>query len=184
MRKSLAQQRASALGVSLYQGLLGELAQIMGGNATALELHRRRQFVKNLEGVGPVTLCFVDPDEVIERGLAILTRGGQLLQEALRAVHEACAKVVEGKGKRGLVAQSHASLLTQAGMDGYSPIHLTTAAEKASQCELDLGGIAIRGGHAREDLSGMIETIVDEVIEADVVITRQTHSARCTHAAT
>jgi len=30
----------------------------------------------------------------------------------------------------------------------------------------------------------MVETIVDEVIEADVVITRQTYRARGTHAAT
>lgn len=140
--------------------------------------------MKNLEGIGPVTLRLVDPDKVIESGLAILTRGSQFLQEALRAVHEACAEVVEGKGERRFVVQSNASLLTQAGMDGYGSVDLATAAEEASECELDLGGIAIRGRHAREDLRGMIETIVDEMIEADVVITRQTHGARCTHAAT
>jgi len=68
-------------------------------------------------------------------------------------------------------------------MDGYGPVDLATAAKKASQCELDRGGIAIRGGHAREDLGGMIEAVVDEMIEPDVVIPRQTYRARGTHAA-
>jgi len=38
--------------------------------------------------------------------------------------------------------------------------------------------IVIRLRHTRKNLSGMIEAIVDEVVQADVVITRQTHRTR------
>ena len=49
--------------------------------------------------------------------------------------------------------------------------------EQAPESELDLGGIAVGFGHACEDLSRVVETIVDEVIEPDVVIARQAHRA-------
>ena len=178
VRTSLPQQRASALGIALHERMLGQLAQVVSRDAAALELHRRRQIVKNLQRIGPVALLLVDAHQVIERGLAIFARGGQLLQQPLRAVHEAGAQVVERKGKRRLVAQSDAALLSQAGMDGDGAINLAAAAEQASERELDFGRIAIRLRHAREDLGGMIEAIVDEVIEADVVIARQTDGAR------
>jgi hypothetical protein len=38
---------------------------------------------------------------------------------------------------------------------------------------LDFGRVAVRLRHAREDLGGVVKTVVDEMVEADVVITRQ-----------
>ena len=63
-------------------------------------------------------------------------------------------------------------------MDGDRAIDLAAAAEETAQGELDLRRVAVRLGHAREDLGRVIETIVDEVIEADVVVARQAHGAR------
>ncbi len=69
-------------------------------------------------------------------------------------------------------------------MDGNGAVYLAAAAEKAPERKLDFSGIAVCLGHTRENLSCVIEAIVDEVIEADVVIARQADSARGTHAAT
>ena len=63
-------------------------------------------------------------------------------------------------------------------MDGDRAVDLTAAAKEAAKRELDLGGIAVRLGHAREDLGGVVEAVVDEVIEAHVVVARQAHGTR------
>ncbi len=69
-------------------------------------------------------------------------------------------------------------MLAQPRVDGDRAVNLAAAAEQAAQGELDLGGIAVGFRHAREDLGRMVEAIVDEVIEPDVVIARQSHGAR------
>ncbi len=62
-------------------------------------------------------------------------------------------------------------------MNGDRAIHLAAPAEQAAQGELDLGGIPVGLGHAREDFRGAIEAVIDEVIQANVVVTRQAHGA-------
>ena len=76
------------------------------------------------------------------------------------------------------MSASRAALLAQPRVDGDRAVDLATAAEQASERELDLGGVVVGFRHAREDLGGMIEAVVDEVIEAHVVIARQSHGAR------
>jgi hypothetical protein len=44
--------------------------------------------------------------------------------------------------------------------------------------DLDFRRIAVGLRHAREDLGGVVEAIVDQMIEADVVITWQSDCAR------
>ncbi len=68
-------------------------------------------------------------------------------------------------------------MVAQARVDGDRAVDLTAAPEQAPERELDLGGISVRLRHAREDLRGVIEAVVDEVIEAFVVVTRQAHGA-------
>ena len=63
-------------------------------------------------------------------------------------------------------------------MDGDGAVDLAAAAEQAAQGELDLGRVAVGLGHAREDLGGVVEAVVDQVVEADVVVARQPHGAR------
>src|SRR6202521_1476709 len=178
MRAGLAQQRARALAVALHQRVFRELAQVVGRNPAALELHGGRQLVKYLERLGPVALGLVDAHQAIERGVPIFARGRELLEDALGAIHESRALVVERQFERRLVAQPGAAVIAQARMDGDRPIDLPAAPEQASQRELDLGGIATRLGHAGEDLRGVIETVVDEMVEADVIVARQAHGAR------
>ncbi len=164
--------------IALQQRVLGELAQIMGGDAAALVLHAARQLVEDLERLGPVALGFVDAHQVIERGVAVLARGGELLEQLLGAVHEAGARVIEREREGRLVAAAlAAAVLAQPRMDGDRAVDLAAAAEQAPERELDLRGIAVRLGHAREDLGGMVEAIVDQVVEADVVVARQAHGA-------
>jgi hypothetical protein len=67
-------------------------------------------------------------------------------------------------------------------VNGNGPVDLAPAPEEAPERELDFGGVVIGLGHAREYLSGVVEAIVDEMVEAHVVITWQTHRARGTHA--
>ena len=117
------------------------------------------------------------PHQVIERGAAVLARGGELLEHALGAVHEAGALVVERERERRLVAQPRPALIAQARVNGDRAIDLAAPAEQAPESELDLRGIALGFRHAREDLGGVIEAVVDEVIEADVIIARQAHGA-------
>ena len=69
-------------------------------------------------------------------------------------------------------------------MDRDGAIDFAAAPEQAPERELDLGRIAIRCRHAREDLGGVVEAVVDEVIEAHVVIARQANGARGPVAAT
>jgi hypothetical protein len=140
--------------------------------------------VKNLQSIGPISLGLVNPHEMIERDISILARGRQLLEQPLGAVHEPGAQVIQRKSERRLVAQSDTSLVTQTGMDGNSSIDFAPPPEEAAQCELNFGGIAVGLSHAREDLGGVIESVVDEVIEADVIVTRQAHGTRRSHAAT
>src|SRR6267378_3623060 len=178
MSAGLAQQRARALAVALHQRVFGELAQVVSRNPAALELHGGGQLVKHLERLGPVALGLVDTHQVVERGVPILTRGRELLEDALGAIHESRALVVERQFERRLVAQPGAAVIAQARMDGDRPIDFPAAPEQAPQRELNLGGIATRLGHAGEDLRGVIETVVDEMVEADVIVARQAHGAR------
>jgi hypothetical protein len=67
-------------------------------------------------------------------------------------------------------------------MDGDSSIDFAPPPEEAAQCELNFCRVAIGLGHTREDLGGVIESVVDEVIEANVIITRQAHGTRRSHA--
>jgi hypothetical protein len=66
-------------------------------------------------------------------------------------------------------------------VDRNGAIHFSAAAEETSQCELDFGGIVIGLRHTRENLGGVVEAVVDEMVEADVIITWQAHRARSTH---
>ncbi len=59
-------------------------------------------------------------------------------------------------------------------------IDLAAAAEKTPQRELDFGHVAVRFGHACEDLGRVLEAIVDEMVEAHVVVAWQAHRARRT----
>ncbi len=79
--------------------------------------------------------------------------------------------------------QGDAAVLAKPRMNGDRTVHLTAAAEQTSQCELDFGDIAVGFCHTGEDLGGVVETIVDEMIEAYVVVARQTDDARSAVAA-
>src|ERR1700728_1259668 len=171
----LTQQRPGALAVALHQRLLRQLAQVMGGDAAALGLQRLRQLVEHLEGLGPVALGFVGALEVIERGGAVLARGGELLEQLLGAVHETGAQIIERQREGRLVLEARAAVLAQPRMNGDGAVDLAAAAEQTPERELDFGGVAVRLGHACEDLRRMIEAIVDQVVEADVVVARQAH---------
>src|SRR5262245_50361281 len=140
--------------------------------------------MKYLQCVRPVSLLLVDAQQMIEGGIAVFARGRQFLQQAFRPIHQARAQVVECKGKRSLVTQYHGAVLTQAGVNRDCAIGLPAPTEQAAQSELDFRRIAVRIRHTREDLSRVVEAIVDQVIEADVVITRQSDSARRAIAAT
>src|SRR3989440_641416 len=178
MSARLAQQRARSLAVALYQGVFGELAQVVGRDPPALELHGRGQLVKHLERLGPVALGLVDAYQVIECGVTIFARGRELLEHALGAIHEPRALIVQRQGECRLVARARATVIAQARMDGDRTIDLAAAPEQAPERELDLGGITVGLGHAGEDLRGVVETVVDEMVEADVVVARQAHGAR------
>jgi hypothetical protein len=67
-------------------------------------------------------------------------------------------------------------------MNGNGAIHLASPPEQAPQGELDFGRVAALG-HARENLGRVVEAIVDEMVEAHVVIPWEAHSARRTIAA-
>src|SRR5207237_9153240 len=177
MSARLAQQRARALAVALYQGVLGKLTQVVGRDPPALELYGGGQLVKHLECLGPVALGIGDAYQVVECGVTIFARGRKLLEHALGAIHEPCALIVQRQGERRLVARARATVIAQARMDGDRTIDLAAAPEQAPERELDLGGIAVGLGHAGEDLRGVVETVVDEMVEADVVVARQAHGA-------
>ncbi len=174
MSAGLPQERAGAFRVSLQERVLGQLAEVVRRDAATLLLDRRRELVKHLQSIGPVALALVDPHQMIERCLPILARSGQLLEQPLGAIHESRAKVVEREGKRRLVAQPRTAVIPQPRMNRYRTIHLAAPPEEAPQGKLDLGHVAIGFGHASEDLRRMLETIVDQVIEPDVVVARET----------
>src|SRR5207248_3759896 len=158
VRARLPQQRPRALAVTLHQRVLGELAEVVGGDPPPLGLHGRRQLVEHLERLGPVALGLVDGYQLIERRVPVLARSRQLLEDTLGPVHESRALIVERQSERGLVAQAWTAVIAQARMKRDGAIDLAAAPEQAPQRELHLGGIALRlGGHAREDLSGVIE---------------------------
>src|SRR5579862_5771010 len=178
VRAGLPQQRAGALAVALYQRVLGELAQVVRGDASTLELHRRRQLVEHLERLRPVALGLVDGDQVIERAVAVLTGGRQLFEHPLGAIHQPGALVVEGKGESRLLTHPAAALIAQPRVNGDRPVHFAAPAEEASECELNLRRIALGLRHASKDFGSVIEAVVDQVIEADVVVTRQPYGTR------
>ena len=60
-------------------------------------------------------------------------------------------------------------------MDGDGAVDLPAAPEQAPEGELDLGGVPIRLRHAREDLGGVVEAVVDQVIKTLEVVARQAH---------
>src|SRR6516164_6811449 len=155
----------------------------MGCHARAVDLLGLRQLVKHLERLRPITLRLVDALEVIERCVPIFARGGELLQHPLRAVHEPGALIVESQRKGGFVGKRSAAVLAQPRVDSNGTIDLTPSAEQAAESELDLGSVTVRFGHAREDLSGVVEAVVDEMIEADVVVAWQAHRSGCAIAA-
>ena len=63
-------------------------------------------------------------------------------------------------------------------MNGNGAVDFAAPAKQASECKLDFGGIAIGLRHARKDLGRMVEAIVDQMVEADVIVSRQTYSTR------
>src|SRR5882724_2628509 len=63
-------------------------------------------------------------------------------------------------------------------MNGNRAINFTAPAEQAAQGELDFRGIAVGLRHARKDLGRMVEAIIDQMVEADVVVSRQPHGSR------
>src|SRR6516162_1349935 len=177
VRARLAQQCAGTGAVALQQGVLGELTQVVRGDTRAFLLHRLRQLVKDLERPGPVTLCLVDALEVLERRIAVLARGGELFQHPLGAIHETGTLVVECQCERRLVGERSAPVFAQPRVNGDRAVDLSAPPEQAAESELDLGGIPVGFRHAREDLGRMVETVVDEVIEPDVIIAGQAHRA-------
>ena len=109
VRARLAQKGARALGIPLQKRMLGQLAQIVRGDSTPLLLYRQRQLAEDLQRIGPIALTLVNPYQMIEGGVAVLARGRKLLEQALGAVHEPGAEVVESEGERRLVAQCGAA---------------------------------------------------------------------------
>src|SRR5215472_10949343 len=118
----LAQQRARPLRIALQKGVLGELAQVVRGDAAPLVLHAGRQGVEDLECLGPVALGLVDAHQVIQGVVAVLARGAELLQHLLGAVHEAGALVVERQRKGRLVGDASAAVFAQPRVDGDRPV--------------------------------------------------------------
>ena len=62
-------------------------------------------------------------------------------------------------------------------MNGNSPINFAAAAKQASQGELNFRCVTVRLRHAREDLSRVVEPVIDQMVEADVVVARQSDCA-------
>jgi hypothetical protein len=56
-------------------------------------------------------------------------------------------------------------------MNGYGAINFAPAAKQTAKGKLDLRGIAVSLRHAREDLGCVVEAVVDQMVEADVVVT-------------
>ena len=63
-------------------------------------------------------------------------------------------------------------------MNGNGAINFAASAKEASQRKLNFRGIAVGLRHAREDLGCVVETIIDQMVEADVVITWQSDCPR------
>ena len=72
MALGLLEEGAGPVGIALQDRMLGELAQIMRGDAPALLLQVGGQVVEHLERVRPVALLLVDSQQVLERVAAIL----------------------------------------------------------------------------------------------------------------
>ncbi len=105
MRTGLFNQCPRTFHLALQQRVLGKLAQIVCSHPTTLQLNGRRKLVEDLQGVGPLTLLLVDPLEVVEGGIPVLTRGRQLLEQALGAIHEPGALVVQRQLEGRLVVK-------------------------------------------------------------------------------
>src|SRR5882757_1259699 len=134
--------------------------------------------MENFQRVGPVALLLVNAQQMIQCGVAVLAGCGQLFQQPLRAVHEAGAEEVECESECGLIAQGTGALLSQARMNGNGAINFTAAAKEAADGELDFRSIAVCLSHARENLGSVVKAVVDQVVEADVVIAGQTDRPR------
>src|SRR5579871_1366852 len=178
VRTRLPQQRAGALAVALYECVLGELAQVVRSHPSSLELHGRRQLVEDLEGLGPVALGLVNGDEVIERAIAVFARCRQLLEYPLGAIHQPGALVIERKRESRLLTHAITTLIAQPRVNGDRAVDFAATAEQTSECELNLGRIALGLRHACEDLGSVVEAVIDQVIEANVVVTWQPYGAR------
>jgi len=63
-------------------------------------------------------------------------------------------------------------------MQGNRAINFTPSAKKAAERELDFSGIAVRLRHARKYFGGVLKTVVDEMVETDVVVTRKSDRPR------
>src|SRR5580693_7138912 len=100
---------------------------------------------------------------MIERGVAVLARRGELLEEPLGAVHEPGARVIERERKGAALRNRRRRITAQPRMDGDRPLHFTTAPKYAAERKLDLHRITVHLGHAREDLRGAVEAIVDQM---------------------
>src|SRR4029077_1757455 len=68
-------------------------------------------------------------------------------------------------------------------MDGDRAVDLAATAKETAERKLDLGGIPVRLRHAREDLGGVVEAVIDEVIETLELVARQAHGTRSAVAA-
>ena len=76
------------------------------------------------------------------------------------------------------VPKDYGTVLAQPRMNGNGAINFAAPAKQAPEGELDFGGIALGLRHARKDLGCVVETIVDQMVEADVVITWQSDCTR------
>src|SRR5450759_258297 len=158
--------------------MLGKLAQIVSGNSTSLQLQRRRQLMKDLQSIGPITRLLVNPHQVIKRRVAVLARRGEFLEQALCTVHEAGAGVIQGELKRAALRNRRGAFAAQSRMYGNGAFNFAAASKQTAERELNLDRVAVNFGHTREDVGGAVKAIVDEVIEADIVVARQPHRAR------
>jgi hypothetical protein len=52
-------------------------------------------------------------------------------------------------------------------------INFTPSAKEAAECELDFCDVPVRLRHASKDLCGVVKTVVDEMVETDVVVARE-----------
>ena len=167
-RQGVTQGGRRALVVAQAQGLLGQFAVIMGHRHAHGLAEEALQAVGGLQTVTPVLLLLIDVDQAQEGAPPLVTKLGQFLEQALGAVEEPCAHVVQrqllqGQGAQGLgqVLAGHEPL-----MDADRPIHLPPPPEEAPQGQLHLGGLAVHLRQLDEDIDRLVGLVVEQVIEA------------------